>query len=117
MFDNGTFFANAPENLLKAQKLLEANIKAFARMCDIEAEYTRKYREKRSLLLKTAREASIQVSILSEYVKGDCAEEKEKCMKAFARKKKFQYMIEALKERIYSIRHLSRSIEGQIKTQ
>ena len=117
MFDNGIFLANAPENLVKAQKLLEGYIKAFAKMSDIEAEYQRKYREKRSMLLKTAREASIQVSILSEYVKGDCAEEKEKCMKAFARKKKYQYMIDAMKERIFSIRHLSRSIEGTIKTQ
>ena len=116
MFDTSMFLANSPEKLLKAHTLLEAYIKDFAEKADTEAEMLVKYRQKVSSGLKTAREASIPVTIMVDQVKGDCAREKADYMKATAEKKKAQYNIESMKERIYSIRHLNKSIEGQLQS-
>ena len=116
-FDSSTFYANSPDMLIKAHKLLEAYIEDFAVKADMEAELLRKYREKRSECVKTARGASIPVSIMGDSIRGECAKEKEEYMKATSRKKEVLMNINATQEKIYTIRHLNRGVEGSIKTQ
>jgi len=118
-FDHAKFYGNVPEHLFNAQKLLEAYTEEFGAMSDIEAEMLRKYRVNRSLCVKKAREnkVSIPVTLIGDIVKGETAIDKEEHLKAKSATKKVQYKIEAIKERIYSIRHLSKNIDHQIKTQ
>jgi hypothetical protein len=117
MFDSATFIANAGNNLQKAQMKLEEVIKEYANAADLEAEATRAYREAVAEGIAKAREASIQVSVMSDLVKGQCADLKETMMKATAHKKQIQFYINAYESRIVNIRHLSKGIDQQIRTQ
>jgi hypothetical protein len=116
-FDNATFFANVPAVLEKTHKLLDTYIATFAEKASVEADCLQKYREKRSMLLKQASKEGVSATTASEYVKGDCAQEKADWMKALGEKQQLRYQINATQDRIYTIRHLSSQIEAQMKTQ
>ena len=117
MFDSVDFYSKSPQMLINAHKLLEKYIEEYAAMADIEAEMMKAYRVKRADLLRKSREMSIPVSIASEIAKGECAKEKAEYLKATANKKAVQYKISAIQDKIYSIRSMNKSIEGQIKAQ
>lgn len=117
MFSASHFYSNAPENLQKAQQLMEDYITAFAEAADLEADALQLYREKRGKLLLEALQKGTPVTAAGDLIRGECAGEKSNWLKANSQKTTLRYRIEAMKERIYSIRHLCKGIESQIKIQ
>ena len=113
MFDKAEFYTNSPDYLIKAQKLLDSYIEDFGVKSDHEAEMLKVYREKRAEVVRASREMSIQITLITDIAKGESALEKANYMKAVSERKKVQYKIESIKERIYTIRHLNRGIEGK----
>jgi len=111
MFDTAMFLAKAPEDLREAQILLEKAAKAFAMASDQEAELTREYREKKAQCTRENMKSGTPATVTAEIVRGDTASEKAALMKVQGQKKKALLMYDAMKERIYNIRHLSKGID------
>ncbi len=109
--DLSLFYSKSPDMLADAGRLQEAHIKEFAEFGALEAETLRKYREKRSVLLKKALEEKIPVTIAGDIIRGECAAEKEAYMKAQTDKQKARYNIQRQQTRMDNIRHINRGIE------
>ena len=106
-FDSATFYANVGNKLLDAQRLLESYIETFHEACIVEAEMHIIYRKNRASSVKHERERGTPATLIADIVKGDVAEDKANYLKATAQKNKVKYYIDAMKERIFNIRHLS----------
>ena len=115
MFDNALFYSQAPEKLQGSHALLEARIKEYAQLADAEADLLQAYREKRSALLRESLKSGTPVTIAGDIARGECAKEKAAWAKALAKKQQCRYAIDAVTNRIYTIRHLSSQIEHQTK--
>jgi hypothetical protein len=96
---------------------MEKSIKAFAEAAEQEAEALFIYRKKRGELLRQYLKDGIPVTTAGDIARGESATEKQAHVAASNRKREAMYWIEAYKERIFTIRHLCRGVEAQIKTQ
>jgi hypothetical protein len=114
-FNNALFYSQVPEKLQGSHKLLESYIKQYVELAEKEAEMLRIYRKKRTLCIKEALKDGYGATVASDIAKGGCAIEKENYVKALAVKQQCRYNIQAVQDRIYTIRHISSQIEHQMK--
>ena len=113
--DNTLFYSQVPDKLQGSHKLLEAHIEAFRDFAIKEADMLQKYREKRSQCVKQALKDGYTATSASDVAKGDSAADKAEWLKAVGDKQQCKYNIQAVQDRIYTIRHLSSQIEHQMK--
>ena len=104
-----------PGMLLRAQTQLEEAVEAFGLAADLEAETRAIYKcEKGKLMLKYKKEG-MAVGLIEKVVDGELSIIEMDYEKSKGRKEKCRHLIDAIRERSYNIRHLSRDGEKTIK--
>ena len=111
-FDIPKFYAAIPEKLVHAQNMLEKAIEAYGLASDEEATTLMEYRKvKGETILELSRTKTPATYIL-EVAQGKTAELKYKAMVATGKRTKVAKLVDAYRERIYTLRHMNKSIEG-----
>jgi len=116
IFDSATFHSISPQLLLDTHDKQERYIEEYAISGATEALKKKEYREKKSALIKEARKNGEPVSISVDIARGDSADARYEYDLATINKNKTKMLVEACREKLFTIRHLNNSIEGVIKT-
>jgi len=114
-FNEAIFYANLPENLLKAEDLLSKYITAFGVAADDVAEKTKEYEKALAQEIESLHKQGMQIGIIPKVAAGHIADKKEELLKSEGCKKMLENRIQSMKERMYNMRHLSKDLSDYKK--
>ena len=106
----GIFLSDIPSKLIEAQRQLEVAINAYGDAADLEAKTEYEYRVAKSATIQILRGEGVQVGVCLDIANGDTAALKQSVMSAEGQKNKCKFLIEGMKERIFTLRYLGKSI-------
>ena len=108
-------YANIPQLLYDAQKALETAIEAFGEAGNLEAQTEVAYRKAKAEVIKRLRDEKVPVGLAVELAAGETADLKGASMSAEAQKRKSAFLVDGMRERIYTLRRLGQSVDKNMQ--